>query len=310
MYCPRPQAAANMTKILVISDTHIMGPWKSTRFDKFIREYEMRRSFVNVNDFYKPDLIIFLGDLMDEAARSYDDTFRKAAQEFDTIFEHNQDTKWNRIVVPGNHDVGFHDHMTQYSFLLDRFSKRYESPLGAELRAFADLSFIALNSMSMSNDSCPFCQETDRELESITRKLTSRPIILSHIPLYRGDDSSCPSAPSELRTKTNKEGRDVLHKTKSESLLAKIKPRLVISGHTHLHCVTHHQIPGIEEPFQEVTVSSFSHKYAYDSAGFLLISANSTQMFIEHCSLLGELTRLVIVIVTILLICLIQFCSG
>jgi len=65
------------TRILVLADTHIMGPVKSVMIDKWRREWQMRQAFSISLRVYDPDVIIFMGDLFDEASFSWDKSFEE-----------------------------------------------------------------------------------------------------------------------------------------------------------------------------------------------------------------------------------------
>uniref|UniRef100_A0A6G1S9G9 Metallophosphoesterase 1 n=1 Tax=Aceria tosichella TaxID=561515 RepID=A0A6G1S9G9_9ACAR len=309
----------NLTKMMIIADTHIMGPIKSVKLDKLRREWQMKQAFSISNRIFQPDTIIFLGDLFDEASFSRDEAFQKACNDFDRIFNFDHD-KQEFIVIPGNHDVGFHDQMKNVPYLLQRFSRTFMSTESIELShtpKTQQLNLILTNSMSFYNDSCLYCSQSKGELRQLELYLKQQydqdpdrytsPILLGHIPLYRQNDFNC-SYPSRIRDKVSKgniEGEDVLHEIASRSLLTKLKPRISISGHTHMLCHTDHQIETDDarnEAFYEITISSYNHKYAELKPGFLLMTANSTHVFTKHCNTIEEWVVVSIYLATILTI--------
>lgn len=289
----------HMTRILVVADTHIMGPVKSVRLDKLRREWQMEQAYSISNIIYQPDVVLFLGDLFDEASFSLDAAFEDASRDFDRIFpiHDNQD----RIIIAGNHDVGFHNQMTHFPHLIERFYARYFATSSAELIKIptpkSTVNIVDINSMSFYNDTCPYCTRSIAATNQIANQLKNEgssehqsiPILLTHIPLYRLNDTQCryPSSLRETVKKTNVEGEDVLHATASRFLLERLRPRLVISGHTHMECSTEHTLT-LGETFREQTISSYNHKYAEYKPGFLLLSANSTHLFTRHCHLVEE----------------------
>lgn len=310
----------NLTKMMIIADTHIMGPIKSVKFDKLRREWQMRQAFSISNKIFRPDTIIFLGDLFDEASFSHDEAFHKACQDFNRIF--NFDHKQQEfIVIPGNHDVGFHNQMRNIPYLLHRFSRTHRSTESIELSKTPKtrhLNLVLTNSMSFYNDSCAYCSQSMAETRQVEHHLQrqydqdshsyAQPILLGHIPLYRPNDLNCsyPSRMSQKVAKMNIEGEDVLHEVASRSLLTRLKPRISVSGHTHMLCHTNHQINsnGQRESFYEITISSYNHKNAALTPNFLLMTANSTHVFTKHCDLIEEWVVVSIYLATILAISL------
>lgn len=307
----------SFTRILIIADTHIMGPIKSNWLDKWRREWEMQQSFKISNSIYKPDIIIFLGDLLDEGSYFRDSSFYKASEEFDRIFKFDE-SRQKRIVIAGNHDVGFHDRMTEFPFILHRFASKYETTTSIELAKFNKLNIISSNSMAFYNDQCSVCSEAisatnqisrylDRERNTILEEY-SEPILLTHIPLYRKDDAHC-DHPYSMEHSANEQGRDVLHKEASQFLLKRLRPRLIISGHTHMNCKIRHTAEKTAKVSEELTVTSYNHKYALKEPGFLLMNANSTHIYTKSCSLIDEKIVATVYIATLILICSIIFKS-
>lgn len=295
----------SFTRIMAIADTHIMGPRRSYLIDKYIREWQMQKAFQISNAIYKPDIIIFLGDIFDEASVSSGHIFEEATKDFDRIFSIDK-AKQKRIIIPGNHDVGFHNYMKRVPYALNRFEEKYGATPNIEMAKFNDLNIVSSNSMSFYNDSCAFCSEAIMATNQIARFIAtefqyrhaefSRPILLTHIPLYRDNDSNCeyPNSMKERVKLKNVEGKDVIHEDASKFLLKRLNPRLVLSGHSHMNCkIRHNRI------VEEITVTSFNQKYAEGIPGFLLVNANRTHLYTKKCDLLDA--RLVFTIYTAIL---------
>lgn len=309
-----------ITKLLVIADTHIMGPIKSVKIDKLRREWQMKQAFWISKSILKPDVIVFMGDILDEGSFSHDQYFKEACDDFDYTFPRDDDEE--RIIIPGNHDVGFHDHMINFPFLMRRFQERFITTSSIKLietPKIKHLNIVVSNSMSFYNDTCPFCSITMEALNQLKLNLDHRrkvdpeqhasPILLGHIPLYRKNDLNC-AYPASLSNKVkmdNVEGKEVLHKISTSALVTRLKPRLAISGHTHMLCITDHPT-NVEasETFEEITVSSYNHKYAEMRPGFLLLTASSSQVFTKYCDLIEEWI-VVSIYCTTLLVILIRF---
>lgn len=286
-------------RLLIIADTHIMGMVNSARIDKFRREWEMKQAFRIALKVYRPDVVVFLGDLFDEASFSSDEIFEEAVRDFEKVF--SMDAEQERMVIPGNHDVGFHDQMVAYPHLLQRFTDKFANTKDIEfapLPRASKLNIIVANSMSFANDTCPVCSHSAALTKQIALNLNKQaqergsdfisPILLHHIPLYRLNDTGC-DYPWRLRNKvrrSNIEGDDVMHSSPSKFLLSQLKPRLVISGHTHMLCKTTHSLG--QHSFDELTISSFNHKNAEGRPGFLLLSVSRDNYLTQHCYLVKE----------------------
>jgi hypothetical protein len=55
----------------------------------------------------KPEVVFFLGDLMDEGLLGPNDLFDSYVRRFEELFHVGAGIR--RYVVAGNHDIGFHD---------------------------------------------------------------------------------------------------------------------------------------------------------------------------------------------------------
>ena len=136
------------------------------------------------------------------------------------LFYTEDDLSTELLVVVGNHDVGFHYDMN--SRKLDRFHSSFNSSFVKlyQPRKRNDLNFVMVNSMSLENDGCRFCERTNKELRELNQTLKclklksqsklgpkcqdllnrtslhkseySRPILFTHFPLYRQSDLLCP----------------------------------------------------------------------------------------------------------------------
>ncbi len=119
------------------------------------------------------------------------------------LFYTDENTKL--LVVVGNHDVGFHYDIIEHK--IERFNRsfkgQYVQLIQPEKRN--DINLIVLNSMSLENDKCKFCEATQRQLKHLNKSLNclkakecqkdrvySRPILFTHFPLYRTSDAICP----------------------------------------------------------------------------------------------------------------------
>lgn len=110
-----------------------------------------------------------------------------------------------------------------------------------------------------------------------------------HYPLYRASDANCSgedAAPPEERNVPFEEKYDVLSREASQKLLWWLRPRLVLSGHTHSACEVLH--PG---GTPEVSVPSFSWRNR-NNPSFIMGSLTSRDYALSKCYLPYEDTVL------------------
>lgn len=284
------------TRILITADEHIMGPIKSNLIDKYRREWQMRLAFNIMNYFFNPDSVIHLGDSLDEGSFAGHKSFIEMTKDFYSIFH----TQKKQVFLLGNHDIGFHDQVKIYPYYLDRFIERFHATPTVQLISINDVDLVAINSMAFYNDSCLLCSEAKKEVEKMSRYIKSNPILLTHFPLYRYDDSACdyPITYKERAHIPNVEGHDCLHKQASNFLIKTLSPRLILSGHTHMKCLTEHQLEQLT--VTEITLSSFNYKYAINKPNFMFLSANSTHLSHSSCDLYSETSIMFVYIIAAL----------
>ena len=306
----------NITKILVIADPHIMGPYKSYSIDKLRREWQMHQSFRFSTSSLEPDVIVFLGDLLDEGYYSSSSRFDKSCLEFEDVFLDYSRTPAKRVVVVGNHDAGFHYDILENQRPLARFMSRFGTFDLISRLSKSELEYLNLlvvNSMLFYDESSPYHETSTLWLNKFALMLDAErksqkstfisPIIFKHMPLYRGDDSAC-TYPESLAHKAktqNEEGVDVLHRRATNLLLTKLKPRLVVSGHTHAKCSLQHKVDfgsastGHDWKFvKELTVPSYNHKYAEYKPGYLLLTVTPTDIYTKNCDMIDEMPILLV----------------
>ncbi|CAD5116745.1 DgyrCDS5600 [Dimorphilus gyrociliatus] len=270
---------------MFLADTHILGNREGHWFDKLRREWQMERSFQTAMAIHSPEVVFILGDLFDEGKWSNDVEFKTYVNRFNKMFRHSSSTKLYTTV--GNHDIGFHYMVNPHN--RKRFESAFDAPSMRMIRLKKTI-FVLANSMAFEGDGCDMCAESEKLLNEIGRKLDcaqngnkyldchditesfqySRPILLQHFPMFRKSDWNCSgvdAAPVEERHKSFRPKYDCLSKEASNQLFNILKPRLVVSGHTHHGCLTYHL-----DGTPEYTVASFNWRNKANSPSFLLVS--------------------------------------
>lgn len=93
-------------KAMLLSDTHLLGPFKGHWLDKLRREWQMFRAFQAAISLHGPDVVFILGDVFDEGEWVNNADFRSYLSRYHQIFHTPDHIKVFSTV--GNHDVGFH----------------------------------------------------------------------------------------------------------------------------------------------------------------------------------------------------------
>ncbi|CAF0874818.1 unnamed protein product [Adineta steineri] len=158
---------------------------------------------------------------------------------------------------------------------------------------------IAGDSAAFEGDQCRLCQRAENELNEVVNDLKrtgawTKPILLSHFPLYRMNDEHCSRSSSSSSLKTTaqfpllRERFDVLSQEATEHLLTTIQPRLAFSAHMHNYCYIQHNHTN-NKLIPEWTIPSFSWKIR-DDPSFMLMTITTNNQRVAHCSLPRETT--------------------
>ncbi|XP_019566916.2 metallophosphoesterase 1 isoform X1 [Rhinolophus sinicus] len=289
-------------KAMFLADTHLLGEVRGHWLDKLRREWQMERAFQTALWLLQPEVVFILGDIFDEGKWSSSQAWADDVERFQKIFRHPHHVQLK--VVVGNHDIGFHYQMSTYRI------KRFEKVFNPErLFSWKGINFVMVNSVALEGDGCNICSEAEAELIEISHKLNcsreelhssqcgdgqplprSAPVLLQHFPLYRKSDANCTgedAAPPEERGTLFKERYDVLSREASQKLLWWLRPRLVLSGHTHSACEVLHGA-GISE----ISVPSFSWRNR-NNPSFIMGSMTSTEYALGKCYIPFESTVLI-----------------
>ncbi|XP_008057307.1 metallophosphoesterase 1 isoform X2 [Carlito syrichta] len=288
-------------KAMFLADTHLLGEVQGHWLDKLRREWQMERAFQTALWLLQPEVVFILGDIFDEGKWSSAQAWADDVARFQKMFRHPSHVQLK--VVAGNHDIGFHYAMSTYTV------KRFEKVFNSErLFSWKGVNFVMVNSIALEGDSCVICSEAEAELIEISHRLNcsqqehrssrcrnrqplpmSAPVLLQHYPLYRRSDANCSgedAAPPEERNIPFKEKYDVLSRQASQKLLWWLRPRLVLSGHTHSACEVLH-----EGGLPELSIPSFSWRNR-NNPSFVMGSITSSDYALSKCYLPLENTVL------------------
>ncbi|XP_059562640.1 metallophosphoesterase 1 isoform X2 [Myotis daubentonii] len=248
-------------KAMFLADTHLLGEVRGHWLDKLRREWQMERAFQTALWLLQPEVVFILGDIFDEGKWSSPQAWADDVKRFQKMFRHPGHVQLK--VVVGNHDIGFHYQMNRYRI------KRFEKVFNPErLFSWKGINFVMVNSVALEGDGCNICSEAEAELMDISHKLNcSRE---EQRPSQCGNGPPLPaSAPVLLQ------------------LLWWLRPRLILSGHTHSGCEVLH---GAGVP--ELSVPSFSWRNR-NNPSFIMGSMTPTEYALAKCYLPLEDTVLI-----------------
>ncbi|KAK7692935.1 hypothetical protein QCA50_004576 [Cerrena zonata] len=280
------------THVLLVADPQILDQgsypgrdpalmWISQR----IVDLNMRRSW-RATQTMNPDVIIFLGDLMDRGRFALSDAeYETYYQRFKSIFSMKKDIPV--YYIPGNHDIGLGNPSLFSPSSYDRFESHF-APLNQHVN-IANHSFVMINAPGLVDE------DGHRKLESASyvhwaAAMPGGPIefirsqednseiptiLLTHIPLARPEKTDC----GPLREKgTIRQGvgfgyQNTLPDDATKFVLESLRPSAIFSGDDHDYCEYWHSVPGINgAKAKEISVKSFSMAMGIKVPGFQLLS--------------------------------------
>ncbi|CAN6447434.1 unnamed protein product [Victoria cruziana] len=252
----------NLVHIAVLADpqladrtSHGLSP-KSGAFKaiKFYTDLYMLRAFRKSVLPFEPQIIIFLGDHFDGGPYLTDKEWHDSLMRFKHIFSlagGPRNYKFDVHYLSGNHDIGY----SGFHFLNPKVIDRYEEGFGQRNYHFniGHVDFVAIDAQTL--DGPTEGKETSRTwnfIKDISKddQFQAR-ILLTHIPLYRPDETPC-------------------GKHRSSPI---INQNLVLSGHDHDQCtVTHVAKHG---SVREDTVGTVSWQQGNLYPSFMLLSLHT-----------------------------------
>ncbi|ESW07344.1 hypothetical protein PHAVU_010G121800 [Phaseolus vulgaris] len=289
---------ADYVKVAVIADPQLMDktslhlPPKSLALElaEFYTDLNMRRSFFASVLSFKPDVILFLGDYFDGGPYLSDEEWQESFSRFRHIFGLNAQGKYTDMQVyyiPGNHDIGY----GSLHSLKPEVIQRYEEAFGTRNYRFTvgKVDFIAIDAQVV--DGQPQNHLTSQAwdfLKNISVGDVVHPrVLLTHIPLYRRDDTDCgphrssPVINQRINYALNGNTNEIAYQNyvsekSSKYLLDAIKPKLILSGHDHDQCtVTHQPKSG---PVEEHTLGTISWQQGNLYPSFMLLSVDNSTL--------------------------------
>ena len=190
---PPADAGQKPLRIMLIADAHLLGSRRTHWFDRLRNEWQLHRSFQSAQFIFEPDLIFFVGDVTADGELCTDREWNATVQRFQSIFSLSPGR--DSYVLAGNHDIGLHYSVSDAR--LRRFEQSFHAPHVRLITIDSHQAhFVLINSMAFEGDHCRLCERAERELYDVVEQLNrtgarTKPILLSHFPLYRPSDANC-----------------------------------------------------------------------------------------------------------------------
>ncbi|KAI5069640.1 hypothetical protein GOP47_0015941 [Adiantum capillus-veneris] len=295
---PKADGTSEAVRVVVIADpqltdrtTHGMQPDSfALKATQFYSDIYMRRAFRTTVMNLQPDEIIFLGDYFDGGPSLSATEFNASLDRFWHIFDQSKRGLRSRSVrVPyhflfGNHDLGYAGVQSERPELLERYERAFGpiehmDKIGAVNFVFADAQSLDGNlDDKHSKRAWSFVENVSTEAHKQDSK-----VLLSHIPLYRPDDTHCGALrSSEIINQRITWSRSAFNRIIYQNYLSEettvrlldlLRPVLVLSGHDHDQCSIKHRTSSVS--VVEHTIGSFSWQNGNLYPSFLLLSVNS-----------------------------------
>ncbi|KAL0113815.1 hypothetical protein PUN28_011270 [Cardiocondyla obscurior] len=163
-------------KILLVADPQILGEKYENYFGSWIARWDsdryLEKTFSRALKFSEPDVIAFLGDLMDEGHIANAEDFERYKRRLDSIFSTPDNIM--KIYLPGDNDIGGDEDSVSLN-VHKRFNFAYTQP---DTLVYKTVTFFKVNRLTRAMPDAP----KDAFLNDYAERNTTN-VILSHMPL-------------------------------------------------------------------------------------------------------------------------------
>ncbi|TFY65722.1 hypothetical protein EVG20_g5364 [Dentipellis fragilis] len=295
------------TRILLVSDPQILNedsyPGRNAllmALSLFKVDCNMRKSW-RVAKTFRPDAVIFLGDMMDNGrAVSSPKAYHAYLERFWSIFA--APPSLPTYYIPGNHDVGIGDapegtrlarlrYVTSFGPLNQHVLNGLFDSVCAHMGRLMliDAPKLVEQEQERAKTGVSYAQQLPKEIveAKFVASITSGgnnprtpSILFSHIPLWRPDNSFCGplSERGTILSGRGYEYQNMLSQATSAMLLENFRPSLIFSGDDHDYCDYTHALPyDDDQPMsptdvREISIKSFSMAMGIRRPGFHLLT--------------------------------------
>uniref|UniRef100_A0A8D9EPM6 Cell division control protein 1 n=2 Tax=Cacopsylla melanoneura TaxID=428564 RepID=A0A8D9EPM6_9HEMI len=200
--CPRYWPSLSFTsltpsqkffKVLVVADPQILGDRNEKPFSRWDNDRYLSKTFSKALSYTSPDLVVFLGDIMDEGHIAHDEHFNKYLARVRQIFQLDKLAPHQVLFLPGDNDVGGEEDEVSLN-KLNRFNNHFNV---SYFSVHGGIQFVTVNKLTRTYPSMAGHPNN-----------TMR-IVISHLPLLnRASDFGY-------------------------EIISQLHPSLVVSAHEH-----------------------------------------------------------------------------
>lgn len=276
-------------QVAILSDPQLTDEYSYPWLPKWINalvmhasDMYMKYSYQLLLAYHRPDLVVFLGDLMDGGREWSESQFLAELERFKNVFPlppstsrpHSrplvhQEPRYH-IYIPGNHDTGINPTLLEHQ--VERFEK-YFGPIQEEIPIGRYHSLISLFTLALDGLPVPRSnayQSTVRSFvnalarpdnEPATRHDLRTRILLSHVPFGRpSGDMLCRG----LRHNGDRiplgygyQYHNYVSESESNWIMRTVRPDCIFSGDDHDICYYEHHLP-LDATLHATTLNSRS----------------------------------------------------
>lgn len=158
-----------------MADPQLLGETADDHFYSTIAFYDsdnyLRKTFRQAVSHAKPNVVCFLGDLLDEGSIASDDAYQRYLKRFHSVFKTNANIQ--TIHIAGDNDIGGEEHDYVTVRKLKRFEKGFNETDSTVVRN--RIRFFNINLMTHAYP------EINETIDGIANKMIN--IVLSHISI-------------------------------------------------------------------------------------------------------------------------------
>lgn len=235
------------TKILLIADPQLIDahtypdrPSLLLSLSKITVDNYLYKNYIALITKLEPEMVIFLGDLLDNGRESADDYYEREFNRFTKLFIESVGSKKLEIItnIPGNHDIGWENGVTKHS--LGRFEENFGHTNKVIEKGNHEL--ILFNTQTLSNTDDPIISASSKEfLKGLSKKMTKKTrFLFTHVPLWRDiNQQTCGKMRESNKAFPITKGyqyQTVLDAQTSQEILESIRPEIIFSGDDHDYC--------------------------------------------------------------------------
>ncbi|KAI3642807.1 hypothetical protein MP228_012362 [Amoeboaphelidium protococcarum] len=266
---------------------------------KYYSDVYMQRSYRASMSQLKPDLVVFLGDLMDGGrewvGEEYEAYFWRDLRRFKRIFHTPRHVPV--YYMAGNHDIGFGDTLVEEAYARHVQIFGNTSDIVRLQSGTAQIELVILDTISLSYGQSLMAQQQAHAVyhEIKSRRQSSNEqqaqsaiqrFLFTHVPLHRPAGSSCGELRHNAKSIYQHRGyqyQNLIPESASKEILQTVQPLVTFSGDDHDQCYHVHQVGDSQYP--EYTIGTFSWLQGNRYPSFGILYVDDANYSVQICQL-------------------------